>query len=82
MSFDVPWHYSMVTENGIKIAFFALKPTTRNWMQKISYFVWVGMDDEARYLRIWIEQASDARIVVRIRYALCNANYEIAILIS
>jgi hypothetical protein len=80
MSFDVPWHYSMVTENGIKIAFFA--PETydpRNWDAEgfLTSFE-VGMDDEARYLRIWIEQASDARIVVRIRYALCNANYEIA----
>jgi hypothetical protein len=80
MSFDVPWHYCMVTENGIKIAYFA--PETydpRNWNAGgfLASFE-VGMDDEARYLRIWIEYASDARIVVRIRYALCNAEYDIA----
>lgn len=81
MSFDVPWNYCMVAENRIKFAFSA--PETydpRNWDPDQPFLTsWeVGMDDQSRYLRIWVEHASDARIVVRIRYALCNSVYDIA----
>jgi len=48
-------------------------PLTRN---PLSFEV--SSDREARYARAWIETQSNARIVVRIRAALCDRNYIIA----
>jgi hypothetical protein len=76
MSFDLPWHYCMVAENGIKFA--NLAPRTYGILAGKDSLFAPGMDKEGRYVRVWIEQASAARIVVRIRYALCNADYKIA----
>jgi hypothetical protein len=76
MSFDLPGHYCMVSENGIKFA--SLGPQTFDTISGADSLFAPGMDKEGRNARVWIEQASDARIVVRVRYALCNANYAIA----
>ena len=80
MSFDLPWHYCAVSENGIKIAHFAAETyDPRNWDgQGADASFEAGMDKEARFARVWIEHQSDARIVVRVRYALTNSKYEIA----
>ena len=80
LSFDVPWNYCRVTENGIKCMDSAPEtydPVTGAGDGFLSSFE-VGMDDNAQYIRIWIEQQSAARILVRVRYALCNMNYAIA----
>lgn len=80
MSFDLPWHYCAVSENGIKVAHFAAETyDPRNWDgQGADASFEAGMDKEARFARVWIEHQSDARIVVRVRYALTNSKYEIA----
>jgi hypothetical protein len=80
MSFDLPWHYCSVTENGIKICHFA--PETydpRNWDGTGAGASFEpGMDEEGRYARVWIEQASPARVIVGVSYALRNDPYDIA----
>jgi hypothetical protein len=80
MSFDLPWHYCMVSENGIKFAYFAAETyDPRDWEGTgASASFEPGMDKEGRYARVWIDQASAARIVVRVRYALNNEEYDIA----
>jgi hypothetical protein len=80
MSFDLPWHYCMVSENGIKFAYFAAETyDPRDWEGTgASASFEPGMDKEGRYARVWIEYASAARIVVRVRYALNNEEYDIA----
>ena len=80
MSFDLPWTYCMVTENNIKFANLAAEtydPRDFNGTGGLASFE-PGMDDEGRYVRAWIEHQSDARIVVRVRYALNNNLYDIA----
>jgi hypothetical protein len=80
MSFDLPWTWFMVTENNLKIAHYAAETYDPR-----EFFATGGaasfepnMDKESRYVRVWIEQQSDARIVVRVRYALANNLYDIA----
>jgi hypothetical protein len=80
MSFDLPWTYFMITENNIKFANYAAETYDPR-----EFFATGGaasfepnMDKESRYVRAWIEHQSDARIVVRIRYALANNLYDIA----
>jgi hypothetical protein len=80
MSFDLPWRYCMVTENNIKVANFAAEtydPRDFDGTGGAASFE-PGMDKEGRYVRVWIEHQSDARIVVRVRYALANNLYDIA----
>jgi hypothetical protein len=80
MSFDLPWNYCMVAENGIKLSYFAAEtydPRDFDGTGGAASFE-PGMDREGRYVRAWIEQQSDARIVVRIRYALANNLYDLA----
>jgi hypothetical protein len=65
----------MVTENNIKYSNF--------WAETYEPRVGGGsfetlMDRRNRYARMWIEHQSDARIVVRVRGALCNTEEEIA----
>jgi hypothetical protein len=36
------------------------------------------MDEEGRYVRVWVEQASAARVIVDVHYALSNDLYDIA----
>lgn len=80
MSFDLPWHYCLVSENGIKFAHFAAETyDPRNWDGRGADASFeAGMDKEARFARVWIEQQNPARIIVRVRYALTNSKYEIA----
>ena len=80
MSFDLPWHFCSVTENGIKVAHFAAETyDPRNWAATGAEASFeAGMDREGRYARVWIEHQSAARIVVRVRYALTNSKYKIA----
>jgi hypothetical protein len=80
MSFDLPWHFCSVTENGIKVAHFAAETyDPRNWgATGADASFEAGMDKQGRYARVWIEHQSAARIVVRVRYALTNSKYKIA----
>ena len=80
MSFDLPWHFCSVTENGIKVAHFAAETyDPRNWgATSADASFEAGMDKEGRYARVWIEHQSAARIVVRVRYALTNSKHKIA----
>jgi hypothetical protein len=80
MSFDLPWHYCAVSENGLKFAHFAAETyDPREWDGTGADASFeAGMDKEGRYARVWIEHQSAARIVVRVRYALNNSKYEIA----
>jgi hypothetical protein len=80
MSFDLPWHFCSVAENGLKCAYFAAEtydPRHSDGSGANASFE-AGMDKEARYARVWIEQQSPARIVVRVRYALTNSRLQIA----
>jgi len=80
MSFDLPWSYCMVAENGIKFSTLAAEtydPRHFGGTGGAASFE-PGMDRQGRYVRAWIEHQSDARIVVRIRYALANNLYDIA----
>ncbi len=80
MSFDLPWTYCMVTENNIKLSNLAAEtydPRDFDGTGGLASFE-PGMDVEGRYVRAWIEHQSDARIVVRVRYALANNLYDIA----
>ena len=80
MSFDLPWHFCAVAENGIKFAHFAAETyDPRRWDGKGADASFeAGMDKEGRYSRVWIEHQSAARIVVRVRYALTNSKGQIA----
>ena len=80
MSFDLPWHFCSVAENGLKFAHFAAETyDPRRWDGKGANASFEpGMDQEGRFARVWIEHQSAARIVVRARYALNNSNYDIA----
>lgn len=80
MSFDLPWDYCMVTENGIKFSNFAVETyDPRQFDGKGAEMSFEpGFDKEGRYVRAWIERRSDARIVVCVRYALSNVLYDIA----
>ena len=80
MSFDLPWHFCAVAENGLKFAYFAAETyDPREWDGKGADASFeAGMDKAGRYSRVWIEHQSPARIVVRVRYALTNSKYKIA----
>ena len=80
MSFDLPWHFCSVSENGIKVAHFAAETyDPREWDGTGADASFeAGMDKEGRFARVWIEHQSAARIVVRVRYALTNSKYKIA----
>jgi len=80
MSFDLPWSYCMVNQNGTKFSTLAAEtydPRHFGGTGGAASFE-PGMDRQGRYVRAWIEHQSDARIVVRIRYALANNLYDIA----
>lgn len=75
LSFDMPSFPSMVMENGFKYSnFWTETYDSRNWdgAAGLASFETL-MDQNNRYARMWIEYQSDARIVVRVRGALCNS---------
>lgn len=80
MQYDFPTFFFMVTENGIKFTNFAAETyDPRHWRAKGGAASFEPLQDrENRYVRVWIKHQSDARIVVRVRYALCNNKEEIA----
>lgn len=80
MSFDLPWHFCAVTENGLKVPHFAAETyDPREWDGSGADASFeAGMDKEGRYARVWIEHQSAARVVVHVRYALTNSKYKIA----
>jgi hypothetical protein len=70
----------MVTENGIVYSnFWAETYDPRDWRAEggLASFEPL-MDRKCRYARMWVERESDARIVVRVRGALCNIEETIA----
>ncbi|MHC4913402.1 MAG: hypothetical protein ACYTE5_10475, partial [Planctomycetota bacterium] len=75
LRFTLPSFPSMVTENGIVYSNF--------WAETYEPRIGGGsfeplFDRQNRYARMWIERQSDARIVVRVRGALCNTQEQIA----
>lgn len=75
MEFDLPSFPCMVTENNIKYSNF--------WAETYEPRIGGGsfeplFDRQNRYAKMWIERQSDARIVVRVRGALCNTEEQIA----
>ncbi|MGB5892642.1 MAG: hypothetical protein WBG58_00580 [Ignavibacteriaceae bacterium] len=75
LRFILPSFPSMVTENGIVYSNF--------WAETYEPRIGGGsfeplFDFQNRYARMWIEHHSDARIVVRVRGALCNTEGDIA----
>ena len=68
MSFDLPCHVKMVTENGIQYINGATETYIDGFAEGQSYEVW--NDKKNEYSRFWIESQNDARIVVRHRNAL------------
>ena len=68
MSFDLPCHVKMVTENGIQYINGATETYIDGFAEGQSYEVW--NDRQNVYSRFWIESQNDARIVVRHRNAL------------
>jgi len=80
MSFDLPWHFCQVAENGLKFAHFAAETyDPRDWDGTGADASFeAGMDEQARFARVWIEHQSPARVVVRVRYALVNAELQVA----
>ncbi|WP_309666658.1 hypothetical protein [Tabrizicola sp.] len=80
LSFDLPWQYCAVTENGIKVCDFAAETyDPRTWDKSGAGASFEpGMDKEGRYVRAWVDHASPARIVVGLQYALNNEAYDIA----
>jgi hypothetical protein len=75
LRFILPSFPSMVTENGIVYSNF--------WAETYEPRIGGGsfeplFDFNNRYARMWIEHQSDARIVVRVRGALCNTEGDIA----
>jgi len=80
MRFKLSAFPCMVTENGIVYSnFWAETYDPRNWKAEggLASFEPL-MDRQNRYARMWIEHQSDARIVVRVRGALCNREEGIA----
>lgn len=70
MSFDLPWHFCPVSENGLKFAHFAAETyDPREWQGSGADASFeAGMDKDGRYARVRIEHQSAARIVERVRY--------------
>jgi hypothetical protein len=75
MRFHLPSFPCMVTENNVRYSNF--------WAETYEPRIGGGsfeplFDRRNRYARMWIERQSDARIVVRVRGALCNTQEQIA----
>lgn len=75
LQFTLPSFPSMVTENGIVFS----NAWTETYDQPVSGLSFETLQDQKNlYARMWIEHMSDARIIVRVRGALCNNKGQIA----
>ena len=74
MSFDLPGHIKLITENGIPYTNGATETyiTEEGFHEGASYESWNDKDN--RYSRMWIESQNEARIVVRHVCALVKGN--------
>jgi len=74
VSFDLPGHIKLITENGIPYTNGATETyiTSEGFHEGASYESW--NDKENMYSRMWIESQNDARIVVRHRCALIKGD--------
>ncbi len=75
MAFHLPSFPCMVTENNIRYSNF--------WAETYEPRIGGGsfetlMDEDYRYARMWIQSQNDARIIVRVRGALCDSKGNIA----
>ncbi|MHC4251319.1 MAG: tetratricopeptide repeat protein [Planctomycetota bacterium] len=70
VSFDLPGHIKLITENGIPYINGATETYIDGFAEGQSYESWNDIQNE--YSRMWIESQNDARIVVRHRCALVN----------
>lgn len=74
MRFSLPCYPSMVTENNIHFS----NGWTETYDPYASSSCEVLWDRDSRYARMWIESQNPARIVVRVRAALCDPDGYIA----
>ena len=74
MLFSLPCYPCMVTENNIHYS----NGWTETYDPKASNSCEVLWDREAKYARMWIESQNPARIIVRVRAALCDTQGAIA----
>ena len=74
MRFSLPCFPCVVTENNIHFS----NGWTETYDPKASGSCEPLWDKEARYVRMWIASQNPARIVVRVRYALCDQEGRIA----
>ncbi|NQT86502.1 hypothetical protein HQ560_07030, partial [bacterium] len=74
VSFDLPGHIKLITENGIPYTNGATETyiTSEGFHEGASYESWNDKDN--KYSRMWIESQNDARIVVRHRCALIQGD--------
>ena len=74
VSFDLPGHIKLITENGIPYTNGATETyiTSEGFHEGASYESW--NDTNNKYSRMWIESQNDARIVVRHRCALIKGD--------
>jgi len=74
MRFSLPCYPCLVTENNIHYS----NGWTETYDPKASSSCEVLWDRDSRYARMWIESQNPARIVVRVRAALCDPGGKIA----
>ena len=74
VSFDLPGHIKLITENGIPYTNGATETyiPSEGFHEGASYESWNDKDN--KYSRMWIESQNDARIVVRHRCALIKGD--------
>ena len=74
VSFDLPGHIKLITENGIPYTNGATETyiTSEGFHEGASYEPWNDKDN--KHSRMWIESQTDARIVVRHRCALIKGD--------
>jgi hypothetical protein len=74
MRFSLPCYPCMVTENNIHFS----NGWTETYDPKASSSCEVLWDRDSKYARMWIESQNPARIIVRVRAALCDPDGYIA----
>ena len=68
MRFSMPCFPSMVTENNIHFS----NGWTETYDPKASSSCEILWDRGARYARMWVESQNEARIIIRVRAAICD----------